>query len=188
LTEQGFPAAAVLVGGNVLGTVVAFGGMASALGLFSAVLLSVSRVPEVMSADKLLPAKLKALHPKYKSPYVSIICCAVVVSGMVLWTFGELLIIDITLYGAALSLEYMALIRLRTIAANDHRPFKIRLNKRGLVVMALLPATVYVIAMIGSFLNSDKALAPAVFAIVALFSAEGLWQLVKWRNRNRQAL
>jgi amino acid transporter len=188
LTEQGFPGAAVLIGGNVLGTVVAFGGMASALGLFSAVLLSVSRIPEVMSADRLLPQKLKALHPKYKSPYVSIIYCAIVVSGMVLWTFGELLIIDITLYGAALSLEYVALIRLRTIAANDHRPFKIRLNKRGLVIMALLPATVYIIAMIGSFLNSDKALVPAIFAIVALFSAEALWQLVKWTNKKRLAL
>jgi amino acid transporter len=188
LTEQGFPSAAVLIGGNILGTVVALGGMASALGLFSAVLLSVSRIPEVMSADKLLPAKLKALHPKYKSPYVSIVCCAIVVSGMVLWTFGELLIIDITLYGAALSLEYVALIRLRTVAANDHRPFKIPLNKRGLIVMALLPASVYVIAMIGSFLNSEKALVPAVFAIVALFSAEALWQLVKWRGKNRLAL
>jgi amino acid transporter len=188
LTEQGFPSAAVLIGGNVLGTVVALGGMASALGLFSAVLLSVSRIPEVMSEDKLLPAKLKALHPKFKSPYVSIICCAVVVSGMVLWKFEELLIIDITLYGAALFLEYMALIRLRKFAANDHRPFKIPLKIPGLILMAILPLSVYVIAMIGSFLNSEKALVPAVFAIVVLFSAEVVWQIVKWRNKRELVL
>jgi amino acid transporter len=185
LEDEGFPSAAVLIGGNVLGSVVAFGGMASALGLFSAVLLSVSRIPEVMSEDKLLPAKLKALHPKFKSPYISIICCSAVVSGMVLWDFGELLIIDITLYGAALFLEYVALIRLRKLAANEHRPFKIPLKVWGLVLMALLPLSVYVMAMIGSFLNEEKALVPAVFAITALISAELLWQLVKWRNKKR---
>jgi len=187
LTEEGFPSAAVLIGGNVLATVVALGGMASALGLFSAVLLAVSRIPEVMSEDKLLPAKLKALHPKYQSPYVSIICCAIVVSGMVFWSFGELLIIDITLYGAALLLEYIALIRLRKIAAGEIRPFKIPLNIPGLILMALLPFSVYVVAMIGSFLNSEKALLPAIFAIVFLFSGELVWRIVKRRN-NKLAL
>ena len=188
LTEEGFPSAAVLIGGNVLGTVVAFGGMASALGLFSAVLLSVSRIPEVMSEDKLLPSKLKALHPKYKSPFVSIICCAIVVSGMVFWSFGELLIIDITLYGAALLLEYIALIRLRKTASEEHRPFKIPLKIPGLVLMALLPFSVYFIAMIGSFLNSEKALLAAVFAMALLFSSELVWQLVKWRNKKKLTL
>jgi amino acid transporter len=188
LENEGFPSAAVLIGGNVLGSVVAFGGMASALGLFSAVLLSVSRIPEVMSEDKLLPSKLKALHPKFKSPYVSIICCSVVVSGMIFWNFGELLIIDITLYGAALFLEYIALIRLRKIAADEHRPFKIPLKIPGLILMALLPLTVYIIAMIGSFLNSEKALVPAVFAIICLFSAELMWLIGKWRNRRKFTL
>jgi len=184
LTEEGFPSAALLIGGNVLATIVALGGMASALGLFSAVLLAVSRIPEVMSEDKLLPSKLKTLHPKYKSPYVSIICCAIVVSGMVFWSFGELLIIDITLYGAALLLEYLALIRLRQIAPTEQRPFKIPLGIPGLVLMAVLPFSVYIIALIGAFLNSDKALLPAVFALVFLFSAELVWRIVKKRAEN----
>ena len=180
LEEEGFPSLALLIGGNVLGSVIALGGMASALGLYSAVLLSVSRIPKVMSDDKLLPAKLQALHPKYKSPYVSIICCSIVVSGMVLWTFGELLIIDITLYGAALFLEYIALIRLRKITPNEHRPFKIPLKIPGLIAMTLLPLSVYTIAMIGAFLNSEKALTPAVFALVTLLSAEVVWLVVRW--------
>ena len=183
LEDEGFPLAAVAIGGNILGSAVAFGGMASALGLFSAVLLSVSRIPEVMSEDKLLPAKLKTLHPKFKSPYISVITCCIVVSGMVFWNFGELLIIDITLYGAALFLEYIALIRLRKMAADEHRPFKIPLKIPGLILMAILPLSVYIMAMIGSFLNSGKALAPSVFALIALFSAEIIWLLVKRRNK-----
>ncbi|HZH37941.1 MAG TPA: APC family permease [Flavisolibacter sp.] len=183
LTEEGFPSLGMLIGGRVLGSIIALGGMASALGLYSAVLLAVSRIPKVMSDDKLLPSKLQALHPKYNSPYVSILCCSLVVSLMVFWTFGELIIIDITLYGAALCLEYVALIKLRKIAARDHRPFKIPLNRAGLILLALLPFGVYVLALTGAFLNMEKALAPALFALVTLCSAELVWQVVQWKNK-----
>jgi len=188
LTEEGFPSLGEMVGGNTLGCIIALGGMASALGLYSAVLLSVSRIPKVMSDDGLLPAKLQALHPNYKSPYISILTCSAVVSFMVLWTFGELIIIDITLYGAALCLEYIALIRLRKIAARDHRPFKIPLNRAGLALMALLPFSVYVLALTGAFLNMEKALKPALFALAILCSAELVWLLVQWRKKGKIAL
>jgi amino acid transporter len=188
LSEEGFPSLGQLIGGKTLGAVIALGGMASALGLYSAVLLSVSRIPKVMSDDKLLPGKLQALHPKFKSPYVSILCCSVVVSGMVLWTFGELIIIDITLYGAALCLEYVALIRLRKIAAGDPRPFKIPLNRFGLALMAMLPFGVYALALTGAFLNMDKALKPALFALATLCSAEVVWLIVQWRKKGKLAL
>jgi amino acid transporter len=183
LADTGFPSLGVLIGGNTLGAIIAFGGMASALGLYSAVLLSVSRIPKVMSDDGMLPAKLHKLHPKYKSPYVSVIACSVVVSFMVLWTFGELIIIDITLYGAALFMEYIALIRLRQIASHEHRPFKIPLNIFGLILMALLPLSVYIIAMTGAFINTERAFLPIVFALCALLSAELVYQLIKWSKR-----
>lgn len=188
LTEEGFPSLGQLLGGRTLGSIIALGGMASALGLYSAVLLSVSRIPKVMSDDKLLPSQLQALHPKYKSPYVSILCCSVVVSFMVLWTFGELIIIDITLYGAALCLEYVALIRLRKIAATEHRPFRIPLNRAGLFLMALLPFGVYCLALTGAFLNMETALVPAVFALAILCSAELVWQIVRWHHKRRGLL
>jgi len=182
LTEKGFPALGQLIGGYNLGAIVALGGMASALGLFSAVLLSVSRIPKVMADDKLLPAKLHELHPKFNSPYISIICCALAVSLMVVWDFGELLIIDITLYGAALFLEYIALIKLRGMAANEHRPFRIPLKTPGLIMMTLLPLSVYFIALVCAFIDSGKTFKPLIFAIIALFSAEVVWQIVKWWN------
>jgi amino acid transporter len=188
LAEKGFPSLGEMIGGTTLGSIIALGGMASALGLYSAVLLSVSRIPKVMSDDGLLPAKLQALHPRYKSPYISILTCSVVVSFMVLWTFGELIIIDITLYGAALCIEYLALIQLRKTAATDHRPFKIPLNRAGLALMALLPFTVYVVALTGAFLNMEKALKPTLFALATLCSAEVVWLLVQWRKKGKLAL
>ena len=58
LNDGGFPVLGELIGGKWLGTAVAVGGLASALGLYNAVLLSVSRGPEVMAADRFLPKAL----------------------------------------------------------------------------------------------------------------------------------
>ncbi len=182
LDEKGFPALGLFVGGKWLGILIAVGGMASMLGIFSAVLLSVSRVPEVMANDRLLPKRLHTLHPRYKTPYVSIIMCAVIVSAMIFWTFGDLIIIDVTLYGAALFLEYVSLIVFRIRLPDQHRPFKIPLNIAGLCIMMLLPIAVYAIALSSAFLSSDKMLTPALFALGALISAELVWQVINYRK------
>lgn len=180
LNDEGFPAVGFLIGGNWLGALIAAGGMASTLGLFSAVLLSVSRVPKVMSDDKLLPKKLHAMHPRFKTPYISIIVCAAIVSMMILWTFADLLIIDITLYGAGLFLEFLSLIILRRKMASANRPFKIKLNFAGLCVMTIIPFSVYLLGLTGSFAagNFDAVL----FAVGALISAEVIWQVIVWLN------
>jgi len=184
LNEKGYPALGVLAGGRWLGAAISIGGMASALGLFSAVLLSVSRVPQVMAEDGLLPSKIHSLHPKYKTPYISIIVCATVVSFMIVWTFEELIIIDVTLYGAGLFLEFVTLLALRIKKPFEHRPFKIPLSTKGLFLMLLFPVTVFAIALSGAFANQGKMFMPALFAVCALASAEVLWQVIK-RFRNQ---
>jgi len=181
-TDKGFPALGTIVGGHWLGALLALGGMASTLGIYAAVLLSVSRVPQVMAEDNLLPARLNKLHSRFQTPYVSIIVCSVVVSLMILWTFADLLIIDVTVYGAGLSLEYIALIKLRIREPNTPRPFKIPLNVTGLCILLLLPASVYFAALGGAFSSSAETIKPAVFAITALLSAEVFWRFLEWRR------
>ena len=183
LGEEGFPMLGSMAAGQWLGVILAAGGMASALGLFSAVLLSVSRVPKVMADDQLLPGKLQRLHPKYNTPYISIIVCASVVSVMILWTFGDLLIIDVTLYGAALFLEFISLIIFRIRLPHAKRPFKIPLNIAGLCGLILLPISVYCIALTSAFTLEGRMLKPALFALGALLSAEVIWQVIAWRRR-----
>jgi amino acid transporter len=182
LEKEGFPIVGSLIGGHWLGALLSFGGMASAIGLYSAVLLSVSRVPKVMADDGLLPQKINQLHPKYKTPYVSILVCSVIISFMILWTFTDLLIIDVTLYGAALFLEFITLITFRVKLPEVPRPFKIPLNIYGLSLMALLPFSVYVTALAGAFSAAAETWLPAIFAIGALLSAEVVWRLIKLRK------
>lgn len=179
LTDKGFPELGTMISGRWLGTMIAAGGMASTLGIYSAVLLSVSRVPKVMADDRLLPGWLNKSHSKFETPYVSIIICSLVVSLMVLWTFADLLIIDVTVYGAGLFLEYVSLIRLRLAEPDTPRPFKIPLNIFGLCLMALLPLVVYAIALSGALVSAGKGIVPAVFAVCALLTAELVWRIIK---------
>jgi len=177
-----WPVLGTLAGGHWLGALLAAGGMASTLGLYSAVLLSVSRVPQVMAADSLLPSWLCRLHSRFQTPYLSIIASSFVVSILILWTFEDLVVMDIVLYGAGLSLEFVTLFVLRIRQPLAHRPFRIPLNNTGLLLMILLPVGVYVIALSGALTSSGAMAMPALISIGMLISAELGWQLVLWRT------
>ncbi len=184
LQDQGFPALGVLMGGKWLGVAIAAGGMASALGLFAAVLLSVCQVPKVMADDKMLPEALSASHPRFGTPYLSIIVCAVVVSAMVLWTFMDLIIIDITLYGAGLFLEFITLVILRIREPLTNRPFRIPMGVPGLLMLFILPVGVYFFALGGALSDTGETWKPAIFALAVLGTAPVLYEGIRlWRAR-----
>jgi amino acid transporter len=182
LKAQGFPSLGLLVGGWWLGAVLSFGGMASALGLFISILLAISRVPKAMADDGLLSPALSRIHPKHNVPHVSIIVCALVVSGMIFWEFGDLLIIDVTLYGAALFLEFVALIVLRITKPDAERPFRIPLNVPGLVVMTMLPVACAVVALAAALSEVSIYTNATLFAICAVGTAPIVWILLRVRH------
>ena len=189
IDKGGFPVLGVRIGGRWLGILVASGGMASAIGLYSAVLLSVSRVPQVMADDQLLPAFLCSLHPRFRTPYISILASSVVVSILILFTFSDLVIMDIILYGAGLSLEFIALVTLRRKEPDARRPFRIPLGRAGLILLYLLPLTIYSVALAGAFLSkkdasfwSSERAGPILLAFGMLLSAAIAWRLVRWRR------
>ncbi|WP_295653690.1 APC family permease [uncultured Mucilaginibacter sp.] len=186
IVSDTFSSLGSFIGGKWLGAFVAFGGLASTFGIYSSVLLSVSRVPKVMADDGFLPRHLNKMHLKYNTPYVSIITCSLVVSVMVIFTFGELIIMDVTLYGAGLLLEFVSLIVLRLKFPDEHRPFKIPLNVFGLCGMILLPLSVYSIAMAGAFASSEAVYTPLVGALVVMVLAEVLWQVYRWSTRRNR--
>jgi amino acid transporter len=135
-----------------------------------------------MADDALLPERLNRQHKRFHTPYVSIIVCSLVVSLMIFWPFSDLLIIDVTVYGAGLSLEYISLIKLRKTQPDMPRPFKIPLSITGLCMMVILPVTVYFVALAGAFSSTEQAVWAAVFAIATLSSAEVAWRLIVWKK------
>jgi amino acid transporter len=181
LLDGGFPVLGELLGGRGFGMLIAAGGMASTLGLYSGVLLSVSRVPQVMAEDELLPSWLCRLHSRFNTPYISIITSSIVVSILVLFTFSDLIIMDIILYGAGLSLEFIALFHLRTKEPTRPRPFRIPLGKTGLALLLILPIAIYTIALSGALVAQQKPL-PTGLALALLLSAAPAWWLIRWRK------
>ena len=175
LTEQGIPYLGTFIGGHSLGALLSLGGMGSMLGIFAAVLLSISRVPAVMGKDKLLPEIFVRLHPKYKTPYFSVIICSVIVSLLILRPLADLLIMDICLYTAGVALEFVALIKLRQSAPNAERPFRIPLRKKGLIVLFIAPVLVFGVALTTALLGSKENMYAAIFAILAICSAPVAW-------------
>jgi amino acid transporter len=182
LRDSGFPALGVLIGGKWLGVLLAAGGMASSVGLFAAVLLSVAQVPKAMADDRLLPSKLSALHKRYGTPYRSIVVCALVISVMILWSFIDLVVIDITLYGAALFLEFITLVVLRIKAPGEPRSFRIPLGVKGICCLFVLPVGIYAFALSGALTDSGQAWKPALFALGVLATAEVAWTAVRWKR------
>jgi amino acid transporter len=180
-TEKGIPYLGTLIGGSSLGSLLSLGGMASTIGIFCAVMLSVSRVPAVMGKDKLLPKIFSRLNPKYQTPYISIIACACIVSVLILRPLADLFIMDICLYTAGIVLEFVALIYLREKEPDLDRPFRIPLQKKGLVVLFLLPMTVFAVALLGALFGSAENLHAALFAILAILSAPVAWLFVRKR-------
>jgi amino acid transporter len=185
LADKGIPFLGTFIGGNSLGVLLAMGGMASMLGIFCAVLLSVSRVPSVMGKDNLLPKFFCKLHPRYQTPYITIIICACIVSLLILRPLADLLIMDICLYTAGLSLEFVALIRLRKIAPDMNRPFRIPLKTNGLLLVFVAPVIVFSIALGSALTGSGENSRAAIIAIVAILSAPVAWLIINKVKREK---
>lgn len=182
LEDRGFPVLGVVIGGWWLGAAISAGGMASALGLFLSALLSISRIPKVMADDGFLPALLTKLHVRTQVPHVSIVTCAAVVSVLILGTFGDLLIVDVTLYGAALMLEFIALIALRKRLPDQSRPFRIPLGRRGLIVLTMFPALCILLALTGLIVTESVHPAAAWVAVGGIVSGPLVWLAVRRKS------
>ncbi len=183
LEKDGFPSLGLAIGGASLAGLLAAGGMASALGMFVSNLLSVSRLPKAMADDGFLPSVLQKIDARRGTPYVSIIACAAVVSGMVLWHFEDLLIIDVVLYGCALFLEFFTLIRLRRMRPLDERPFRIPVSRAGLVAMTSFPAICFIAGIGALALNGGIHTFALVFALALMSTAPLAWRATRRRGR-----
>ena len=169
-TEGGWPAIAMAAGGRfgpVLAAWIALAGMISALALFNALLLSYSRIPYVMAADRLLPAAF-ARTDRHGTPRNAVLVAAICYSLFMLLPFTGLVIADVLLYSLALMLEFASLVQLRTQEPNLRGAFRIPLGTMGVTALALLPLAVLGLVVVLSFADGEygwPALAGAAGAI-----------------------
>jgi amino acid transporter len=127
------------VGGPWLGVAVAVGAMMSAFGMFNALVMSYSRLPLAMAQDGMLPSFFGRLHPRTRAPWVAIVVLAAAWACCLGLGFERLITIDILIYGAALALEFAALLVLRFTEPGLKRPFSVPGGKFGAVMVGIGP-------------------------------------------------
>jgi len=130
-------AAKVLAGGALALAIVLTGAM-DGLGTFSALTLTLTRLPFAMAEDGLLPAILRKRTAR-GVPWVSVLACATAWSLALGFTFERLISIDLVLYGGALMLEFAALILLRLHEPDLARPFRVPGGMAGAIGVGVGP-------------------------------------------------
>jgi amino acid transporter len=125
--------------GPWLALCVVAGGALSGFGMFDALMMSYTRVPYALAEEGLLP---KALTWRTKAgvPWVSVVVCSVGWALALQLSFERLISIDLVLYGAALLLEFVALVVLRVKEPELMRPFKVPGGVCGAAAMGVGPA------------------------------------------------
>ena len=163
-----FPILAGNLGGSWLEYWLTIGGLVSAVGLFSALLLSVSRIPYVMAYDHYLPKGLTKEHKKYKTPWVAIVVCSLIYSLFTLGPFASLVVVDVFIYSLALLLEFAALIVLRIKYPNLPRPFKVPGGWPVIALITILPVLIILFAVYQTIQDSGWSAMYLSFGAAAL--------------------
>jgi amino acid transporter len=147
-TTGSWAPAAGSLGGHWLGLALVVGGMICGLGMTNALVLSYTRVPYAMARDGFLPAAFLRVHPKTGAPWVSIVVCAVAWTVCLPLGFERLVLIDITLYGVALLLEFVALVVLRVREPHLPRRFRAPGGIVGAAALGVGPAALLVLTYV----------------------------------------
>jgi amino acid transporter len=141
------PALATAVGGAWLGHAVAAGAVVSTGGLFLSLLLTNSRLPYVLAGAGMLPRALAAVDAAGRAPRAAVLVSAACYAVFAMFSFRELIILNVWLYSLALLFELAAFVTLRFTQPDLPRPWRVPGGPVVAVVMAAVPAAVSLLAM-----------------------------------------
>jgi amino acid transporter len=171
--ESGFWAdIAGMLGGPLLRFGLALGGIISGFGMFNALVMSYSRLPLAMAQDGMLPKIFGKLHPRTRAPWVAILALAVGWAMCLGLGFERLVTIDILLYGASLSLEFVALVALRIREPELPRAFRVPGGMFGAIAVGIPPMLLLGFSVVRS--ETEQVLGMSSFAFGMILIAAGL--------------
>jgi len=177
-TAGAFTTIAEEVGGRWLGLMLSVGAIVSAVGLFSAWMMSYSRIPFALAADGYLPRALSKVHPERQTPVRTIVIAAAICSFVTLLPFAKLAALSVLVGGCVLLLEFATLIVMRRRFPELARPFKVPGGPIVPYVLFVVPALVIATAVYFTVL--DEGLVAGVgYAVVALLSGFVAYALLR---------
>jgi len=176
------------LGGPLLGMAVMIGGCITGIGMFNALVMSYTRLPMALAEDGMLPHVL-ARRNRRGVPWVSVLICGLAWALALKLPFERLISIDLSLYGTALLLEFVALVVLRIREPNLPRPFKAG-NLTFACLLGVGPTVLIAYALYTSRNETVIGDIPALlFAVtVGLLGPVLYWLTVTPLTRRRQSL
>jgi amino acid transporter len=143
-TDGDFANAAGLLGGSWLKLAIIIGAALANVGLFSSLLMSGSRVPAVLAADRYLPEPLARTSPRFGTPVIAIVVSCIVFAVFCALNFQTLLDADIILGFGGLLLEFVAFLVLRRRFPAMARPYRVPGGWPVALLITILPTTLAV--------------------------------------------
>lgn len=178
-----FGAVAGKLGGPILGIAVIVGGMVSAMGMYSSLLLSSSRVVFVLSRDRWLTPALAKQTKRTGTPWVSVLVSSLIYAVFSLSSFANLVVVDVFLINALLLLSLAALIALRIKEPNLPRAAKIPGGWFGIVLVGGLMVAVIVYTMTTQYGDNGGAGSVALFLGTIAVTVIGYFPARAYRRR-----
>jgi len=170
------PMIARSVGGAWLGHAVAVGAVLSTAGLFMSLLLTNSRLPYVLARDHVMPAWLGAVGRRFGTPWSAVLVSAALYAAFAVFSFKELIVLNVWLYSLSLLVELGAFVRLRVTAADMPRPWRVPGGLPIAVSVVTFPALFCLGAMAtAGWMNTIAGVAAAITGPLA-YRLLGRWR------------
>ncbi len=116
------------------------------LGLFIGNSLGGSRIPFALAEDGMMPKWMVRVHPRYGTPWVAILVCAVAFTLFSLQAFAFLVVVDVFLQTLVILAEFGAMWKLR-ITQPDLPRQKVPGGWLGMVLVTLGPVAIIMLAI-----------------------------------------
>lgn len=100
----------------------------------------------------MLPQPLATLHPRYATPWISILVNSLGLAVLIPFSFQELIEVDMLLYAAALILEFAALVWLRLKRPEMVRPYRVPFGIPGALAISIPPV---VLCLVSIMISND---------------------------------
>jgi amino acid transporter len=142
-----------IIGGEALAVAITIAGVIGAIGTFGGLMMSFTRLPSVMAADGFLPKVFTRESRRTRTPWVSVIVCALFWALCFPLGFQHSLMLDVLLTGLSILLEFWALAALRIREPDMPRPYRVPGGLFGAVAIGLPPLALMIATLVR---NSDE--------------------------------
>jgi amino acid transporter len=131
---------------RTMGALVTISAVLSMIGLFIGNGLGGTRLPFALAQDGMMPKFMVKVHPRYGTPWVSIVVFGVILSFFTLSSFANLVVIDVLLNVLVLMATFAACWVLR-FKMKDAPRKRVPGGWIGLAIVTLLPTIIIVLAI-----------------------------------------